>query len=82
MLASEKVADPDRKRCFVQEAEAARALNHPSIVTIHDITEESGSDFIAMEYVEIETLDPLVPLREMRRKIPRSPDPDPASGQT
>jgi serine/threonine-protein kinase len=82
VLASEKVADPDRKRCFVQEAEAASALNHPNIVTIHDITQESGRDFIAMEHVEAETLDPLVPLRGMRRKIPRAPDPNPASGQT
>ena len=82
VLASEKVADPDRKRCFVRGTEAAFALNHPNIVTIHDITQESGRDFIAMEYVEGETLDPLVPLRKIRRKIPRGPDPDPASGQT
>jgi serine/threonine protein kinase len=82
VLASETVADPDRKRCFVQEAKAASALNHPNIVTIHDITRESGRGFIAMEYVEGETLDPLAPLRGMRRKITRASDPNPESGQT
>jgi serine/threonine protein kinase len=39
---------------FVREAQAAGILNHPSIVTVHDIgqDETSGTSFIAMEYVE------------------------------
>jgi serine/threonine protein kinase len=39
---------------FIREAQAAGILNHPSIVTVHDIgqDEESGVSFIAMEYVE------------------------------
>ena len=57
ILPAEKVADPERKRRFVQEAKAASALNHPNIVTIHDITQEGGTDFISMEYVEGKTLD-------------------------
>jgi len=51
VLPPEKVADPQRKARFVQEAKAASALNHPNIVTIHDISSDNGHDFIAMEYV-------------------------------
>ena len=52
VLPPEKVADPERKRRFVQEAKAASALNHPNIITIHDIGSENGIDFIVMEYVQ------------------------------
>ena len=66
VLPPERVADPERKRRFVQEAKAASALNHPNIITIHDITQESGIDFIAMEYVPGKTLDELIPRKGMR----------------
>jgi len=55
-----KVADPERKRRFVQEAKAASALNHPNIVTVHDIASDGGVDFIAMEYVAGKTMDRLI----------------------
>src|SRR5512137_1841898 len=57
VLPAEKVADPDRKRRFVQEAKAASALNHPNIVHVYDIGEAGGSLFIAMEYVAGRTLE-------------------------
>src|SRR5512136_1893954 len=57
VLPAEKVADPDRKRRFVQEAKAASAINHPSIVHVYDIDQSDGTDYIAMEYVEGKTLD-------------------------
>lgn len=56
VLRSEALGDPERKRRFVQEARAASALNHPNIVTIHDIAEHDGMEFIVMEYVPGRTL--------------------------
>jgi len=66
ILPPEKVADAERKRRFVREAKAASALNHPNIVTIHDITQEAGTDFIAMEYVEGKTLAQQIGHRGLR----------------
>src|SRR4051812_15406585 len=47
---------------FVREAQAAGILNHPAIVTVHDIgqDEPSGTSFIAMEYVEGQNLKELL----------------------
>ena len=46
----------DRER-FVNEAKTAGALDHPSICTIHEISEEEGNIFIVMAYIEGETLE-------------------------
>jgi len=61
VLPAERLADESRRRRFVQEARAASALNHPNIVTIHEIESADGIDFIVMEYVAGQTLDRLVP---------------------
>jgi len=48
--------DEQRVRRFQQEARAASALNHPNLITIHDIGEADGRHYIATEFVEGETL--------------------------
>ena len=60
VLPPEKVADAERKRRFVQEAKSASALNHPNIITIYDIANENGIDFISMEYVPGKALSQLI----------------------
>jgi serine/threonine protein kinase len=66
ILPPEKVADPERRRRFVQEAKAASALNHPNIVHIYDIAEADGIQFIAMEYVLGKTLDQMIGRKGLR----------------
>jgi Tol biopolymer transport system component len=61
VLPSDKLADPERKRRFVQEAKAASALNHPNIVTIYDIGCESEVDYLAMELVDGKTFEQITP---------------------
>jgi Tol biopolymer transport system component len=66
VLPADRMADEDRRRRFLQEARAASALNHPNIVTIHEIESARGVDFIVMEYVAGTTLDGLIPRRGMK----------------
>lgn len=56
ILPADLATNKDRMRRFVQEAKAAAALNHPNIATIHEIGESDGTNFIAMEFIDGETL--------------------------
>ena len=51
----------DRKARFIQEAQAASALNHPNIVTVYDLLSEAGDDYIVMEFIAGRTLDRVIP---------------------
>ena len=56
LLPAEFCCDAERVRRFKQEARAASALNHPNIITIHEIGEVEDRLFIATEFIEGETL--------------------------
>src|SRR5437870_7248963 len=64
ILPADVAAHPDRMKRFVQEAKSASALNHPNIITIHEIDETDSGYFIATEFIDGETL------RERLRKTP------------
>ncbi|MCA1626926.1 MAG: serine/threonine protein kinase, partial [Acidobacteria bacterium] len=64
LLPAEFATDHDRLRRFEREAHAASALNHPNILTVHEIGEEDGLHFIAAEFVDGESL---------RQRIVRGP---------
>jgi serine/threonine protein kinase len=66
VLPNKSIEDPTRKARFVQEAKAASALNHPNIITIHDICQQDGVDFIVMEYIAGKTLHQIIPHKGLK----------------
>ena len=78
VLRPDVAADPARIDRFEREARAASALNHPNIVTIHDVGVEGGTSYIAMEWVDGSPLRNLVtrarPQAIPTRRQPRRAD--------
>src|SRR5205085_1981964 len=60
LLPSQFTKDAERVRRFQQEARAASALNHPNIITIHEIGQVEERHFIAIEFIDGETLRALL----------------------
>ena len=64
VLRPELSGDPERLSRFLHEARAASALNHPNILTIHEVGDHDGSRFLVSEFVDGETL---------RQRVARGP---------
>jgi len=60
VLPEELTHDEERKRRFIQEAQAASALEHPNIAVIHEVDEADGHSFIAMELIRGDKLSNLL----------------------
>jgi serine/threonine protein kinase len=56
-LAAHLLNDPEAKQRFLREAKAAAALHHPNICTVHEIDDADGKTFLAMAFLEGETLE-------------------------
>jgi serine/threonine protein kinase/tetratricopeptide (TPR) repeat protein len=65
-LPTEFISDPEVKARFTREAQSAAALNHPNIVTVYEVADYKDRLYIAMEYVEGESLKDLIEKKELR----------------
>ncbi len=67
-LPSNTISSEEDKTRFIQEAQAAASLNHPNIATVYGIDEHEGDMFIAMEYVEGQSLKDKIQIGPLKLK--------------
>lgn len=68
LLPAESASDKKANRRLIREARAAAALDHPNICAVYEVGEADGRSFIAMQYVEGETLDSRIKRRRLELK--------------
>jgi eukaryotic-like serine/threonine-protein kinase len=68
VLSAQMLADPAAVRAFLREAKSASSLNHPNILTVHDLIEGDGVHFLVMEFVQGRTLRELISGKGMEVK--------------
>lgn len=68
-IKDEKLSDPEVRERFRREALALARLNHPFICQLHDWVEQGGQAFLALEYVEGQTLKEAAPVLTLRDKL-------------
>jgi serine/threonine-protein kinase len=66
ILRADHAGDPERRQRFLQEAQAASALNHPNIIIIHDVISEEGVEIMVSEFISGKTLNDVVPRGGLR----------------
>jgi DNA helicase-2/ATP-dependent DNA helicase PcrA len=66
LLPPDSTQQKDKRRRFLQEARAASALTHPHILTVYEIGEHEGKPYIAMEYIQGETLRQRIKSRALK----------------
>ena len=69
VMSPELARDPEQRKRFRTEAKAASGLHHPNICVIHEVGEtEDGRPFLAMEFVEGQTLDTVMERRRLKTR--------------
>ena len=64
-LSAQYASDENLRARFKYEARAAAALNHPNVITIHEVAEHESRPYIVMEYVEGESLKDLIAKKDL-----------------
>ncbi len=65
-LRSDLIEDPEHRERFLREAQAAAALDHPNICTVHEIDEVDGETFISMAFIEGQTVKDKIAERPLK----------------